>query len=697
MKKFFKCLFIVVFFLSFVLFLYSKQERVEAATSYPFQGIIHADSLVVYSDTQGTKVTELAYGTKVVVTASGGSLKNGSSTICSSSYKFTYDTDKTGYACASLITNVDTSIKKDNISSGDTYDLYCTSLKSQGFDESYCPYLYYLHSKHPNWTFKADVLAHPLTYYSSLETGKVVLQTNNSNYWYSSKPIESDYYYIKQSTIEPFMDPRNSLFENRIFMFLDLEASKNIVNDTALKKIAGTGNLSNYYTEFKNASSTYGINSVHLMTRSQQEGANSSSYSAITGLYTTTNNRFSSQGWSLDGYYNFFNIGSYADSTYSYTVQRGLAHGAGFIGNNESCFTTSEVYNEKLKKNVTVATYKVSDQCKALSFARPWNTPEAAINGGASFLVDKYVGAGQDTLYYQKFNISSYTNTSIVTNQYMTNIYAPASESNTMYSAYNAGGLLDSKFTFIIPVYQDMTSEGYQPIDKDSNSKLSSISVNDQVITGFDSDVTEYNYNLTTDSSSFKVGAKTASSTSSVNGTGNYSFVNGSYQVSLVVKAEDGTTTTYHITVKQVLPVNNVTVDEIVSKMAVKVNGSIMYGISPETVVGTLISTVTNNKGTAKVVDANGKAKTTGNLATGDKITIMGTTETKIYTIAVRGDINGDGSISVLDLLRCQKHILKSVVLTGEQYYAADTNYDNSITVLDLLKIQKHILGSAHL
>lgn len=591
MKKIFKYFLFFFFFLSFVLFTYSKYEKVEAATTYPFQGIIHADSLVIYSDVYGTKVTELAYGTRVVVTASSGALKNGTSstasTICNSSYKITYDDNKTGYTCASYVTNMDTSVKTDNISSGDTYALYCSSLKKQGFDESYCPYLYYLHSKHPNWTFKADVLANPLSYYSALETGKVVLQTNNSNYWSSSKPIETNYYYIKQSTIEPFMDPRNSLYENRIFMFLDLESSKDIVNDAALKKIAGTGNLSNYYTEFKNASTTYGINSVHLMTRSQQEGANVSSYAAVTGLYSTNNNRFSSQGWTLDGYYNFFNIGSYADSTYSFTVQRGLAYGAGFIGNDDSCFTTSVVYNEALKKNVTVATYQVSSQCKALSFARPWNTPAAAINGGASFLVDKYISVGQDTLYYQKFNISSYTSSAIITNQYMTNINAPSSESNTMYTAYNAGGLLDSKFTFIIPVYKDMLSDGYQPVDKDSNSQLSSITVDDQVITGFDSDVTEYSYNLSTSSSSFKIGAKTSSSTSSVTGTGNYTFTNGVATISLVVKAEDGSTTTYKVTVKQVLPVENVTVATIVSKMAVKVDGSIMYGISPDTVVST--------------------------------------------------------------------------------------------------------------
>ena len=79
------------------------------------------------------------------------------------------------------------------------------------------------------------------------------------------------------------------------------------------------------------------------------------------------------------------------------------------------------------------------------------------------------------------------------------------------------------------------------------------------------------------------------------------------------------------------------------------------------------------------------------------KLIITGTSETKSFDIAIRGDLNGDGDITILDLLKCQKHLLGSSKLTDVRFYAADTNYDGDITILDLLKIQKHILGSSKL
>jgi hypothetical protein len=62
--------------------------------------------------------------------------------------------------------------------------------------------------------------------------------------------------------------------------------------------------------------------------------------------------------------------------------------------------------------------------------------------------------------------------------------------------------------------------------------------------------------------------------------------------------------------------------------MGVKVSDNVIYGISPDTVISTLVNTVTKNKGEAEVTDANGNVKATGSYVTGDKITIIGTNET---------------------------------------------------------------------
>lgn len=686
MKKMLNILFIVLFIIGTIL-LSSYVPMANASGIFPFNGIISADSLVVYkgTTTDSGVLTELAYGTDVVV------LEDATTKF----YKISFDNGTIGYTWKSYIINVDNAVlTSDAPGSGvESYSTYCNSLVSSGFDKSYCPYLYYLHSKYPNWKFVADKVGITLEEATSSEEGKVVLQTANSNYWYSNKPIEGNYYYVKANVIASFMDPRNSLFEESIFQFLDLELSKNIVNDEALLNIAGTnGNLRNYLEEFKTAGLTNEINPLHIMSRSKQEGANKTtydstlkkyvpSYSAVTGLYTTSTGRTSVQGYSLDGYYNFFNIGSYADSEYSYTVQRGLAYGAGFIG-SDSCITIG----------TNGLAYYDETKCETLSYQRPWNTPAKAILGGSEFIAGEYVKKGQDNLYYQKFNVSSYSKYKKYTHQYMTNLYAPVGESATMINAYTAGKLVNSDFVFVIPVYENMPDDNYQAVDKSSNSRLSSVTINDKSFTEFDSDIVEYDYNLVTTEETFKIGAKTEDSISSVTGTGDYTFVDGVATVKLVVTAEDESTTTYVINVKRVIPEEVITVDEIVAKMGVKVNGNIIYGVSPDTVVSTLVNTVTKNKGEAVVSNFSGKVKSSGSFVTGDKITIKGTSDSRTYTIAVRGDVNGDGVVDLKDFVLVQSHILEKSLLTDVKFYAGDVNYDGKIVLADFVLIQSHIL-----
>lgn len=678
MKKIIKCFLILLFGIGTIL-LSIKLEIINAAENYPYNGMTTGDSLVVHNKANtnsNSAVTELAFGTGVKVTGKSGNM-----------YKITYDTNKTGYVSANYVINVDAGKRTTNVSGIETYDNYCNSLISKGFDRSYCQYLYHLHSKYPNWEFKADVLEYTLDEATAEEEGKVVLQTKNSNYWLNGKYIEGDYYYINQAVIASFMDPRNSLYESLIFQFLDLESSKNISNDNALKKIAGSGNLSKYFDEFEKAAVTVSINPVHIMARSEQEGANKSNYGAITGLYTTSTGRKSAQGYSLDGYYNFYNIGSYTDSNYDYTVQRGLAYAAGFLESN-SCIVKNS--NGKYE-------YSAS-KCGQLSYNRPWNTPEKAIIGGAEFIANDYVRKGQDTLYYQKFNVSTYSSYTDFSHQYMTNIHAPVNEGGRIYEAYKAGNLLNSKFTFIIPVYKNMSPDVSEPVDKSSNSRLSSISIDGKAISDFDAVRVEYTYNAITSANSIKVEAKTEDSKASVSGTGTYNFTSdGTVKVTLTVTAEDGSKTVYVVDIKKVVPSESITVNDVVSKMGVKVDGSIMYGISPGTEVSTLVKTVTSNKGQASVVNSSNKNKTTGALASGDKITISGTNEKKVYTIAVRGDVNGDGAVKINDLILVQSHILNKGKLTGYKLYAGDTNYDGAVKINDLIMIQSQILDKLNL
>lgn len=60
---------------------------------------------------------------------------------------------------------------------------------------------------------------------------------------------------------------------------------------------------------------------------------------------------------------------------------------------------------------------------------------------------------------------------------------------------------------------------------------------------------------------------------------------------------------------------------------------------------------------------------------------------------ALRGDVNGDGDVDILDILTTANHILGIEILEGEALWAADCNGDNDIDLLDLLSIANVILG----
>ena len=83
------------FLLLLIISLYSNSEEV-IANSFPFNGLIYADALVMRSEASNSssKVTEIVYGSRVNVTGESGKF-----------YKVTYD-GKAGYILKSYVLNV---------------------------------------------------------------------------------------------------------------------------------------------------------------------------------------------------------------------------------------------------------------------------------------------------------------------------------------------------------------------------------------------------------------------------------------------------------------------------------------------------------------------------------------------------------------------------------------------------------------
>ncbi len=57
----------------------------------------------------------------------------------------------------------------------------------------------------------------------------------------------------------------------------------------------------------------------------------------------------------------------------------------------------------------------------------------------------------------------------------------------------------------------------------------------------------------------------------------------------------------------------------------------------------------------------------------------------------ILGDVNGDGVINEKDLAKVQNYLLETEKLSRWEKLRADMNQDGEITILDLLKLSKYI------
>ena len=267
-------------------------------------------------------------------------------------------------------------------------------------------------------------------------------------------------------------------------------------------------------------------------------------------------------------------------------------------------------------------------------YGRPWDTPEKSIIGGAKYLGASYIGVGQDTLYTQKFNVTNTGN--LFSHQYMTNVQAPASECLTCYNAYYDNNLLGSSMVFNIPVYKNMPGN---PVSKPSdsgnpNNWLKSLTVSGYALTpSFKVNrTTDYSLIVSESTSSVSVSASTVNSAAGISGTGTIKLKKGTNVARIVVTSQSGNTRTYKLTI---------------------VRGS--------------ASSTTND---ATIGGGGGAASTGG-----------------------KGDLNGDGKISALDIVRVQRMIVGIDSVTDEALAAGDLNGDGKISALDIVKLQRHIVG----
>lgn len=639
----------VLFFLLVVMIIFVPFFQVEAQNE---RGKVIGDfvSIRAKASTGATELNKVIFGTYVTIIGEEGSF-----------YKVIYDGLNTGYMSKQYVL-------KDNEYKLDDPE-YCATLKNAGFHESYCPYLSYVHKLHPTWTFTP--LITNLDFYSQVvngEEGKNYIHSTNDAYRASDRLVEAGGYYTANNTVNAyFLDPRNFILDKTMFMFENLGYVEREENKSTVATIFGANSFLNTTTDngvsyidyYIDAGKTYNVSPVHLASSTLQEGAANGEYGAVTGTYTGTY-----QNKPLLGYYNFFNIGAYADDYTNNPMLRGIAYAAGYVGGDGK------------------------------SYGRPWDSRKKAIYGGTEFVGATYISVGQNTVYLKKFQVNPNATYKLYVHQYMSNIFAPYDEGRIARSGYEKNGLLDLGFNFFIPVFNNMPPETLQPSLLSSNNLLSSINLDGQPLPGFDGDIKEYSLFYLDTKTSVSISAVSNSADAVITGTGEIALPNEDNRIVITVTAQNGDKREYIINIKRVK--DTTTVEEVVQKLGVKNRDNYLYGINSGTAVSTIVASINKISPTAtvKVVDIENNEKT-GNLATGDKIIIKTlTSQEKTFEIAINGDVNGDSVVDIKDLLRIQKHLLGTLNLSGSYSVAADNNYDGKINVQDLLRIQKSILGS---
>ena len=513
-----------------------------------------------------------------------------------------------------------------------------------------------LQNEHPNWKFKilytdiewTDAIANE--YVGHGASPRNLVPANNSNYggdWIckacgTSVSYDSgNWHCASESAIAYMMDARNSTNNSDIFQFMELTYSECDIN--SIKTMVSGTFLDNetYINAILSAAETHNVNAYYIVARIlQEQGKN--------GSVLATGQGYNGQ---YIGYYNVFNIGA--------------------SGNGKET-----VILNGLKK----------------AQSKGWTTLESSIIGGTEVIAQSYIARGQNTLYFQKFDVDN-SDEELYWHQYMQNILAAQSEGTTLRKTFQSIGDLNESYTFIIPLFKNMPkTASARPSTTSTDiivteTELLKVNVNsslrvrnepngsgtvgwiykDEIITRLDKATekvggTYWDYILKADGTKGYVARETYETEES------YKL----YLVPITSEEADGSDIEDDT---NIIKSENIKIDAESNEVTTAPNATTEQ-------LATLMATdivVKNAKGEVLTKDAK--------LATGCVIN-------DIYTVSVLGDINGDAGVDTADLLAIQKQLLKISNISGnEKIKAADINKDAKIDTADLLAIQKKLLN----
>ena len=535
-----------------------------------------------------------------------------------------------------------------------------------------------LKSEHPNWNFKIlytgieweEVIANE--YIGHGASPRNLIPANKTNYsgdWICAICGPNKYYdsgkwsCASENALKYMLDPRNSMNSADIFQFQELTYSEdsNYSVETIKLILANTVFATD---EFANAiyeaSKNANVDPYYIAVRIRQEqGTDGSSLSSGKGY-----------NGEYEGYYNFFNISASGNSS-------------------------SEII------------------LNGLSYAKEqgWDTIEKAIEGGAKFIAKKYIAAGQNTLYFQKFDVVNDEIYGMYWHQYMQNLLAAQNEGTTIRKLYESLEAVENNYTFIIPVYENMPETACERPETTSSDNISLTT--DLVVVNVRESLrmrNEPNGENTVgwvyageivtrlEKATEKIGGTYWDKVMKSNGTTGYcaretneseesyklylqdiTNSSGDLDVGLDIEIDIGLDVGLDIGLE----------DDVVDIITATEKGKYNEQENIITIVpSATVSDIANMfEGNIEVKKSDGTV-----LAFSDSVPTGAIVNDK-YNVVKIGDVNEDGEINSGDLFYTQKYLLKKNEFNEYTQKACDVNNDSEINSGDLFYIQKYLLN----
>lgn len=514
-----------------------------------------------------------------------------------------------------------------------------------------------LKTKHPNWSFKilyTDIDWNEAIGKEYLGHGSspknLVPKTHNSSWICNICGVDKAYdngswRCASKSGIEYMMDPRNSINEADIFQFEELTSTGSDVN--IVKKMTNGTFLQGREQEITNIANTKGVNAYYIVARLIQEQGKSGS-ELISGK---------------TGYYNAFNFGA-SGSTSEQVIANGLAYA---------------------KK-------------------KGWDTLEKSISGGVDLIANEYIKIGQNTLYFQKFNV---TKKSTFAHQYQQNLFAAKTECATLRNTYLDIESYDSKHTFIIPVFKNMPPKACLTPDGNSTATSGADLVKINVTTSLKlrkapEDSTKVDWLWKNE-----IVARLEKGTTKINGAywdkiqkanGNVGYApretfdyETDYKLYLVpINTTNGSNNNNNINNSNGNNSNNNSnnnENKYHNTVKVLINDEKkIIKVSPDAIAKDILEAF---GGSVKITKADGSFLNGENDNMATNFIVKDT-----YTVIKKGDANADGIVNSFDYIRVMNYIMGRKQLNSYEKEAADANNDGIVNSFDYIRIMNYIMGT---